>query len=349
MKRIVSWSIVSILLFVCIKEMFSSEKTVRDFLKTKRSYVDVLYNYQTISLDAIPKKKNYEIGMVCVNDTFIIMSIEESKGYVVYAWTIEGKLLGKIGDSGKGPGEYIGGSEISLTDTKVCIFDGARSLYVLYLFDKKTGKFVFEDNIKLENTVKFTCPELTLSIGDKFLCFETHGKYGTDRIKLTDKYFKPYVSFHTRKKNMYDGQFVSIAENGKGLIAVADYIRVLETSGKIIIYDIKGKEKNVIKFGGKAVLDLFFDESGEYVVFTWSKSSNFKKESMADYVCSIYNVNGKHIGDVSMYYDMRYSDMLSRSFYSGSLYNAHKGMVFIEKPKLFSGKLTAKFYTIRLK
>ena len=139
MKRIFPYLIASIFFMSCVSEISVDERISMDNVKPLREIVDSI---RYVSLKSDPSRKIFFSGnidkIMCKGDTMYMADKYDNK--MIVAYSKDGECLFKVGERGKGNGEYIEISCFTIDDQYLYCVDNATRKLLIYNIDN--GKFV---------------------------------------------------------------------------------------------------------------------------------------------------------------------------------------------------------------
>lgn len=190
MKKILIWTLI-LLLNACQK---SVENNNCFFLSSKEAKVsDIVKNYILIALETTEDNLILDPTVVKISQDKIFVLDRFSPSKSLYVFLKSGKYIGKIGNKGEGPGEYVMPHSfvINERDNRLFLRDMATNKILVY--DLSTFQFV-EDY-----TLPFyaTCFEM---LGDDYFIWYVNAGLQNEgnfrkHIQITDTKCKPISSF----------------------------------------------------------------------------------------------------------------------------------------------------------
>ena len=114
-----------------------------DFEKDKAEFDDLLNLIDSIEVIKLETNEDCLIGMVSkiMFDEDYLYVLDEGISEALFKYTRSGKFVQKIGNKGRGPGEYIRPTDFFLLDDQLVLLDGYSAKVIFF---SKTGDFVKE-------------------------------------------------------------------------------------------------------------------------------------------------------------------------------------------------------------
>ena len=112
-----------------------------DFEKDKAEFDDLLNLIDSIQVIKLETNENCLISVVSkiMFDEDYLYILDEGVSEALFKYTRSGKFVQKIGNKGKGPGEYIRPSDFFLLDDQLVLLDGYSAKVIFF---SKTGDFL---------------------------------------------------------------------------------------------------------------------------------------------------------------------------------------------------------------
>jgi len=299
MKKIVLSFIILVFLFGCSKkvdEIKISEDKVIKKLESVENIHDDLYEFEGkvqlenpgVTEDGKPILATW-FSDIKVSDEFIFGNTKTDN---VYVWNRQGEFIGKVGNKGKGPGEYFRCWGIFFYDNdEICIFDGDRKYILKYKIDEKNKKIDFVKqydggNISLHNFRAYGRRK------DNFYFFRESGINDIKKGIITDTNFNVVKKFHNREHQSINSYRQTALSENK--IVMRDDLKNSKNTGKselfsnkIWIYDLKG---NFLRKFDTETAKFVEVVIGNYNSYIYLFESDRDKTNIY-----VYNINGKFI------------------------------------------------------
>ena len=114
-----------------------------DFEKDKAEFDDLLNLIDSIQVFKLETNEDCLIGTVSkiMFDEDYLYVLDEGVSEALFKYTCSGKFVQKIGNKGRGPGEYIRPTDFFLLDNQLVLLDGYSAKVIFF---SKTGDFVKE-------------------------------------------------------------------------------------------------------------------------------------------------------------------------------------------------------------
>ena len=222
-----------------------------------------------------------------ISDKFIFGATKTGK---VYVWNRKGEFLGKVGNKGKGPGEYYRcwGIFFYNDDDEICIFDGDRKYILKYKIDAKNKKIDF---VKQYDGGKISLHNFNIygRRNDNFYFFRESGIKDIKKGIITDKNFNVVKKFHNREHKS-DISYRQAALSRKKIVMRDDYknFRKKELfSNKIWIYSLNGKLLNEFNTKTKKIVNVVIGNYNSYIYL-------FERDKDKTNIY-VYNIYGKFV------------------------------------------------------
>ena len=204
----------------------------------------------------------------------------------------KGNFLARIGDVGKGPGEYIIASRIAFIDiNKFYIYDGKRNLMLLYKITDKKVQFIKQIPLKLFYDGVIS---KIMYKNNKFYFISFWGPKSTYQVYVLDKDFNVINKFHKRKyQSTAVVPMLTITDNFMIFLGAYDFNKREHHDSNLYIYNLNdGKLFNKIDIGWKKDLKrISTDESGKYILV----KKRFNKNKS---IIKIFDLNGNLLNKI---------------------------------------------------
>ncbi len=264
-----------VLVFV-IFDGYSIDKITHDNLKRIKNikeFQDIMTNKTSIVLEGVDDNFFNHFSRLKISDEYIVAT---SQMVNVYVWDYRGTLIGKIGKSGKGPGEFkVAGDVIFIGVDKIAVHDAFRG--ILSVFKKNSGTFVYDNDIDLFSALNIEqFPPMVISkYKDGFVGLEGAFLKNKYRFYIMDNNFKPIVTGWKLKDDTHDYGMVfdSFGVNDKYIYMTDLWKRKNDANKKLLyyyrdnsvvyLYDFSGKLIKKIKTFSKNEIKVFPDRSGK--------------------------------------------------------------------------------------
>jgi len=254
-------------------------KTEMNILKKCDTWEKIWIQKNKIILENIPDMKVLYIPeYIITNNQYICIKFPNES---IYAWDKSGSLIGKIGNKGKGPGEFITPSTIFFTDQNtVSIVDFAQRL--LNQFSLLNHKVTFLDSLDMASVFMPWSPAEIIPLNNIYICVFGSMPKDSPRIKILDKNFKEITKFANNKDKerlIHYGAW-SITEK---FIILTDLWSCktknnspysFTISDKLFVYDLQGNLIKTIHRGRTDSINLMSDYNSKILIVKYNECAD---------------------------------------------------------------------------
>lgn len=314
--KILFVSLVVLLLISCgqKKEFQNLSKNELVGIKKIKQFLDVYKHIEEVQLenrnDDIPVLKL--VGVV-FNKKYIIGVTDRVNGYV-YVWNHKGKFIGRVGNRGKGPGEYKGINHVYFeSENQLGIIDGG--LARIHLFTIGEKGIYFDDSI--DTGVLFNdTPSRVYVRGDKRIIFFSTGFMTPSVVVMNNKWGKAH-EFHYFGKNsevaygnaIVDDTYIYLTDGREGydFVSYSSYCYQYSFDGKLIKkIDTKNKKLSTSPLSIDVQKKIILIEHFDYcTVYDIEFNKIHKYQTKSSYLTKEFNHNPTlflRSGDMNEYY-----------------------------------------------
>lgn len=249
--------------FLIIGNVYASNIT------NSSSLLDLLVQTQTIELEIIPSTASIfssNVYYIKKNSKYIMVFSQTD----VFLWNTNGKFIGRIGQIGKGPGEYqsVGVAYFDSENT-VGVNDPGRRL--ILLFDIIDKSIIHKETIDIMPILKYSPSDIhVLDNGNKLFICTSYPK-NMPRYIITDRNFGVVFS---GPKNSVDE---AVTMGGSWIIGKKHFVisdiwtkkgkNIERISNKIFIYNTSASKENIVLKTKKNSMCQFMMDTNEKYVF----------------------------------------------------------------------------------
>lgn len=253
-------------------------------IKQQSNYYSMYKHIQSVKLEnlknGIPVLK---LSTIVFNQKYIIGVSDRVNGFV-YVWDRSGKFIARVGNQGKGPGEYQGINHIYFeSDSEIGILDGGLARIHLFSIDEKG--IVFKDFIDIGVMFNAT-PSRVFLRGEKRILFFPTG-YKRPAIIITNKNWRKEKEVHYYNQK---------SDAGYGNVIVDEEF-IYITDGTSGYDDLVAHSGIVYKYSFEGVLDRKFDTKNKSFMPFPLKMDNLKKVVITEHkgYYTVYDLKFKKI------------------------------------------------------
>lgn len=275
--KLYSYFILFLLINPSCKNRIIEDKRIPTVIKLNLSKIDTDFDFSTIVNDTfsiIPLETNEQCLVSQIDKIEILgnkILIRDDLAKSVFIFDLDGTFISKICKIGHGPGEYVGITDMTATDSTIVIIDRFSRKQLVYSYD---GDLISEDNTVLKNI--WANSIFFLGNNLNYLNNWSETKEGNFRLFSTNTENKKFV-----KLLPFDNEPKAL-EIGIKQYSVNKNEALVVFSGSDTIYGITAQ---------KAFPKYYIDFAGSKVIYKTGKVENVFNENDGTKVLGISSVN----------------------------------------------------------